>query len=106
GDRIALIEEVSGLLANRNRITDQFLSCPAVAEILALMDKLSPVESKNLVNGLEEQLRRRLDGVEPEIVEEYRLSALEFLANSLITNELLRPFPEISDIYIPKRMES
>ncbi|MGD2142455.1 MAG: hypothetical protein PVH79_03120, partial [Candidatus Bathyarchaeota archaeon] len=32
GDRIALIEEVSGLLANRNRITDQFLSCPAVAE--------------------------------------------------------------------------
>ncbi|MGD2200364.1 MAG: hypothetical protein PVJ38_01870 [Candidatus Bathyarchaeota archaeon] len=105
GDQGALIEEVPGLLADWGRPTDNLESYPAFAEVLTWMDELSPGETEPLVDGFGGQLRRHLDGEDPEALEEYRLTALELLGNALLAEELLSGLPDDAKIYVPKRIE-
>ncbi|UCH56897.1 MAG: AAA family ATPase [Candidatus Bathyarchaeota archaeon] len=105
GDRRALPGEVEGLIAARGRITESLGEFPAVTEALALMDEIGPADSGHLVDGLEDQLRSRVDGADPEVVEEYRFSALELLANALMATGAAS-YPDQSLIFVPRRMET
>jgi hypothetical protein len=71
-----------------------------------LMDEIGPSDPDQLVDGLEDQLRSRIEGVEPAVVEEYRFSALELLANALLASDTVRSFTDQSRIFVPRRMET
>ena len=70
------------------------------------MDEIGPSDSGQLVNGLEDQLRNRIESVEPAIIEEYRFSELELLTNALLASERIRSFSDHSWIFIPKRIDA
>jgi len=106
GEKRALTREVGEILDSKSGLSYDGSSYPAVAEAVAWMGEIGPGEAEHLVNGLEDQLSRRIEGAEPEVIEEYRFSAVELLANALLATEAIRSFPDAVDIFVPKRMES
>ncbi|RLG93761.1 hypothetical protein DRO27_05745 [Candidatus Bathyarchaeota archaeon] len=106
GDMSALPEEVDSLLASRGSIREGLEASTSVSEALDLMDEIGPSDPDQLVDGLEDQLRNRIEGAEPDVIEEYRFSALELLANALLASETVSSFSSQSRIFVPRRMET
>ena len=106
GDKSALPEEVDSLLASRGSIREGLEASTSVSEALDLMDEIGPSDPDQLVDGLEDQLRNRIEGAEPDVIEEYRFSALELLANALLASETASSFSDQSRIFVPRRMET
>jgi hypothetical protein len=106
GEKEGLPVEVDRILASGGSIRDGLEDAPFTSELLAWMDELGPSDPDQLVDGLEDQLRSRIEGADPAVVEEYRFSALELLANALLSSEAVRAFSDPSRIFVPKRMEA
>jgi hypothetical protein len=106
GDKSALPEEVDSLLASGGGIREGLEASTSVSEALDLMDEIGPSDPEQLVDGLEDQLRNRIEGAEPDVIEEYRFSALELLANALLASETVSSFSPQSRIFVPRRMET
>ena len=106
GDKTALPEEVDRLLASGGSTREGLEASPTVSEAFDLMDEIAPSDPDQLVDGLEDQLRSRLEAVGPAVVEEYRFSALELLANALLASDAVRSFTDQSRIFVPRRMET
>jgi hypothetical protein len=106
GDKSALPEEVDSLLASGGSIREGLEASTSVSEALDLMDEIGPSDPDQLVDGLEDQLRNRIEGAEPDVIEEYRFSALELLANALLASETVSSFSPQSRIFVPRRMET
>ena len=106
GDKAALPEEVDRLLASGRSTREGLEASPTVSEALDLMDEIGPSDPDQLVDGLEDQLRSQIEGVGPAVVEEYRFSALELLANALLASDAVRSFTDQSRIFVPRRMET
>jgi len=100
----ALAREVDELLSSGGGM-ENLEAGSAVSEALSWMDEAGPTEAPHLVNDIEDQLRERIEGVDPETVSEYRFSGLELLANALLAMETVRSFSDQSRIFVPKRME-
>ncbi|MCW3978634.1 MAG: AAA family ATPase [Candidatus Bathyarchaeota archaeon] len=105
GGEKALTKEVEDLLTFGKRITEGLETHPLVAGALNWMKDAGPADTAHLVDGLEDQLRNRIEGAAPEVIEEYRFSALELVANALLASKAVDYFPGQSRIFVPKRME-
>jgi hypothetical protein len=106
GDEEGLLEEVDSLLSSGSKIVEDLESSPCVSAVLNLMDEIGPSDPGQFVHGLEDQLKNQIESVDPSIIEEYRFSALELLANALLAIERVKLYSDQSRIFIPKRMES
>ena len=106
GEKEALPVEVDRILASGGSIRDGLEAAPVTSELLAWMDEIGSSDPDQLVDSLEDQLRSRIEGADPAVVEEYRFSALELLANALLSSEAVRVFSDPSRIFVPRRMEA
>jgi hypothetical protein len=97
---------MDSLLASGGSIREGLEASTSVSEALDLMDEIGPSDPEQLVDGLEDQLRNRIEGAEPDVIEEYRFSALELLANALLASETVSSFSPQSRIFVPRRMET
>jgi hypothetical protein len=67
------------------------------------MEENQPWESPSLVSGLGDLIRDSPEAVDPEILHDYRGSALELLAHALTAGKVVEIKNE--NAYTPRRME-
>jgi len=105
GDHKFIAGEVDELLTTRASLAGSLESHPAASEALSWMHETGPVDPAPLVDSLEEQLRGSLEGIDPIALGEYRFSALELLANTLLPAKALEYLRDHGLIFVPRRME-
>jgi magnesium chelatase subunit I len=101
-----LVKEVENLLYSDGGVNEGMKSHSAVSEVMGWMDEFAPEASPYLVDELEDQLSSRIEGTDLAIVEEYRRSGLEFIANALVASNAVSSFPNTERTFFLKRMES
>jgi hypothetical protein len=101
-----LAKEVDSALSLSSTISEVVKDFPVFTDALSWMNDVAPLKPDYLVNSLEEQLTVDLSRVESDITEEYRISALELLANALLTSDIVKSYRNTDKIFIPHRMES
>ncbi|RLI10340.1 hypothetical protein DRO42_01635 [Candidatus Bathyarchaeota archaeon] len=104
-DREALAAEVDHLLSMDGGVLDSLPLHPLVSEAVRWMDEAAPREGPRGVEGLGDLLRTDPDRVDPTVLEEYRLSAVELLANTLLAVGAVDAFVDQQRIFVPKRMD-
>jgi hypothetical protein len=77
---------------------------PTIYALVRFMEEAKPWESPSLVSDLGDLIRESPAAVEPKVLREYRLSALELLANALLADKKLEAPVQVPGIFIPKRM--
>lgn len=77
---------------------------PTIYALVRFMEEAKPWESPSLVSDLGDLIRESPAAVEPRVLREYRLSALELLANALLADKKLEAPVQVPGIFIPKRM--
>jgi len=105
GDHKFIAGEVDELLTTGASLAGSLESHPAASEALSWMHEAGPTDPAPLVDSLEEQLRGSLEGVDPTALGEYRFSALEVLANTLLPAKALEYLRDHGLIFVPRRME-
>ena len=105
GSSRELAKEVDTLVTVGMKPTETLDDFPNAAEILNWMHESTPAIPEHLVNGFEEQLKSNPESVAPEKLWEYNRSALELLANVLLSKEALNYLSEHNLIFVPQRME-
>ncbi len=100
-----LSKELDSLLSSGGSISQGLQDYPTLHRIVRSMEEERPWESPSLASGLEDLVRESPGAVDPEALEEYRLSAVGFLANALVTNDLAKGLKGVDRLYVPKRLE-
>jgi len=104
-DREALGAEVDHLLSMENGVLDNLSLHPIISDAIGWMEKSPPQKRSLGIEGLEDLLRSSPDGADPIMLEEYRFSAVELLANALLSLGAVDAFVDQDRIFVPKRME-
>jgi Mg-chelatase subunit ChlI len=105
-DHKSLAGEVDELLTTGAGLSGSLESHPAASGALSWMHEAGPSDPALPVDSLEEQLRGGLEGVDPAVLGEYRFSALELLANTLLPAKALEYLRDHGAIFVPRRMET
>jgi hypothetical protein len=105
-DKRELAKEIDSALSLSLTITESIKDFPIFSEALSWINDIAPVNPDYFVNSIEEQIVADLFGTEPDIAEEYRISALELLANALLTSDVVKSYSNQDRIFVPNRMES
>ncbi|MBS7638733.1 hypothetical protein KEJ49_07655, partial [Candidatus Bathyarchaeota archaeon] len=104
-DRMALGEELEHILTEGSSLLEALGDHPRASEAVSWMDQMAYQRRTDGEEGLEALLMSTPEKSNEEALEEYRLSALELLANTLIALGILSPLPPEARIFTPKRME-
>jgi hypothetical protein len=105
-DKRELAKEVDSALSLSLTITEAIKDFPIFSEALSWMNDIAPMNPDYFVNNIEEQIVADLFGTEPDVAEEYRISALELLANALLESDVVKSYSNQNRIFVPNRMES
>lgn len=105
-DQRALSGEVDELITSGANLTESLGSHQLASEALDWMHEAGPIDPEPFVDSLEDQLKGSLEGVDPAVLGEYRLSALELLANVLLPAKALGYLSEQGRVFVPRRMEA
>jgi MoxR-like ATPase len=104
-ERDALGKEVHHLLSMGCAVNDGIKHHPLVSRAVSWMDEAAPKEGAPTTDELEALLSGDPERADPGVLEEYRFSAVEMLANALVALEVMKPLANNDRIFIPKRME-
>ncbi len=106
GSQKELIKEVDQLVAVGIKPSESLIDFPNAAELLLWIHESAPSQPERLINSLEDQLSNNLESVDPEISWEYYRSALEIIANLILSKDSLSYLTEHDLLFVPKRMET
>ncbi len=102
-DRDELASEMRRLI-DAGEVAEAFKDYPAVYAAVSFMEEAKPWESLSLVSDLGDLIRESPAAVDPQVLGEYRLSALELLANALLAEGKLEAKARVPGIFVPRRM--
>jgi MoxR-like ATPase len=105
-EREALGEEIEHILLEGSSPLKGLEEHPRAMEAVKWMDQIAYQRRSDGEEGLEHLLMSEPERVDRRALEEYRFSALELLANTLITLGVRGPLPPEARIFTPNRMES
>lgn len=105
-DREALGEELEHLLTMGSSLLECLDEHPKAYEAISWIDQIAYQRRTDGEEGLEALSTGMPERSNRKALEEYRFSALELLADTLITLGVLNPLPPEADIFTPKRMET
>jgi Mg-chelatase subunit ChlI len=101
-DQRQLADEINAALSEGDLI-DNLQDHEAAYRVVRFMEENQPWESPSLVSGLGDLIRDSPEAVDPEILHDYRGSALELLAHALTAGKVVEI--KIGNAYTPRRME-
>jgi MoxR-like ATPase len=102
-DRDELASEMRRLI-DAGEVAEAFQDHPAVYAAVSFMEEAKPWESLSLVSDLGDLIRESPAVVDPQVLREYRLSALELLANALLAEGKFEAKAMVPGIFVPRRM--
>jgi hypothetical protein len=106
GSQKELIKEVDQLVTVGIKPSESLIDFPNAAELLLWIHESAPSQPERLIDSLEDQLSNNLESVDPEISWEYYRSALEIIANLILSKDSLSYLTEHDLLFVPKRMET
>ena len=106
GNQRELVKEVDKLVSSDMETPDSLDDYPNAAELLQWIHDSGPLQPKRLVDSLEEQLSFNLESINQEVLWEYRRSALEIIANLVLSKDTLNYLTEHNLLFVPRRMET
>jgi Mg-chelatase subunit ChlI len=101
-DHRQLAGEINAALSE-GELLDNLQDHEAAYGVVRFMEENQPWESPSLVSGLGDLIRDSPEAVDPEILNDYRRSALELLAHALNAGKVVEI--KIENVYAPRRME-
>jgi Mg-chelatase subunit ChlI len=101
-DQRQLAGEINAALSEGD-LFDNLQDHEAAYRVVRFMEENQPWESPSLVSGLGDLIRDSPEAVDPEILHDYRGSALELLAHALTASKVVEIKNE--NAYTPRRME-
>jgi Mg-chelatase subunit ChlI len=101
-DHRQLADEINAALSE-GELLDNLQDHEAAYGVVRFMEENQPWESPSLVSGLGDLIRDSPEAVDPEILNDYRRSALELLAHALNAGKVVEI--KIENVYAPRRME-
>jgi MoxR-like ATPase len=102
-DRDELASEMRRLI-DAGEVAEAFQDYPAVYAAVSFMEEAKPWESLSLVSDIGDLIRESPAAVDPQVLREYRLSALELLANALLAEGKFEAKARVPGIFVPRRM--
>jgi hypothetical protein len=104
-DNTGLARELDLALDQMGEPTPSLEAYPLVRDALQWLDEADVIEPNRIITGLEEQLRSTPEGADPEVLADYRFSAIEFLGATLMTSKVVDSYRNQDLLFIPRRME-